>query len=269
MLETIREYGLDQLGASGEAEAMRRAHLAYYLGLAEAAEPELAGPEQAPWLDRLEAEHDNLRAALAWAVDREEDDTALRLSTALLSYWQTRCTPREGVGWVEQALTRAATAGPSLRARALLGHGPFAIALGDFARAQTAFAETLALRREAGDRPGIAQALTGLGFVESHQGVFPAARALLEEALAIRRELGDRPGLASARRATWSRRVTCIARHWHCGASWATPTWSLTSRSTWRSSTAWKGTGRRRAGLSNKPSPASATLATNLASATR
>jgi predicted ATPase/class 3 adenylate cyclase len=117
MLQVIREYALERLAASGEAEAVRQAHAQvrqahaqYYLTLAERAEPELIGPEQRRWLDQLEREHDNLRAALTWARERGEVETGLRLVVALRRFWERRSPPREGRAWVEALLVLEAAA---------------------------------------------------------------------------------------------------------------------------------------------------------------
>ena len=117
MLETIREYGLECLTASGAEPAVRRDHADYYLALVETAEPELTGPEQAPWLDRLEAEHDNLRVALRWAEESGEAEIGLRLVGALGQFWLIRGHLREG----REQLTRLlglAGASPRTAARA-------------------------------------------------------------------------------------------------------------------------------------------------------
>jgi predicted ATPase len=111
MLETIREFGLEQLAASGDEKATRWAHARFFLSLAEAAEAELTGPDQADWLNRLDAEHDNMRAALHWALDRANQDApesipdlALRLAAALWRYWWNRGFLAEGRSWLGRAL---------------------------------------------------------------------------------------------------------------------------------------------------------------------
>src|SRR5262249_52329461 len=98
LLETVRQYSLDKLLEAGEMEPTREAHRDWYLALAEQAETELQGPEQGQWLDRLEAEHDNLRAALQWSVEAEK---RLRLASALWRFWYVRGHLQEGRGWLE------------------------------------------------------------------------------------------------------------------------------------------------------------------------
>jgi tetratricopeptide (TPR) repeat protein len=193
MLETIREYGLEQLEACGEAAEIRRRHAAHYLALAEAAEPELTGPRQAAWLDRLEAEHDNLRAALRWAVEQGEAELGLRLGGALWRFWYVRGYLTEGRERLAELLAAAGAPGQTAaRARALRGLGIVAEAQGDYAVARRHYEEALALMRELGDRRGIALSLNNLGDVARDRGDYAAARALHEESLAIGRELGDR-----------------------------------------------------------------------------
>jgi predicted ATPase len=104
MLETIREYGLEQLEAHDEAEEARRDHAAHYLALAEEAQPEMQGPEQATWIGRLEREHDNLLAALRWTQARGQAETALRLAAALGRFWLMRGYLTEGRAWLDGAL---------------------------------------------------------------------------------------------------------------------------------------------------------------------
>jgi predicted ATPase len=198
MLETVREFGLERLEAGGKTEehAVRGAHAAWCLALAEGAEAGLSSPEQLAWLDRLEAEHDNLRAALAWSLEQEDGELALRLSTALEPFWQIRGYPGEGLAWIEQALAKGTDAASTIRARALQRLGRLAIDIGDFDRAQAVFEAGLALRRQVGDRLGVAQSLAALGFIASHRDAFPKARAFYEEALAIHRDLDDQHGIA-------------------------------------------------------------------------
>jgi predicted ATPase len=121
MLETIREYARERLTEHGELEARRREHAAYYLMLAEHAQPEVEGPEQVVWLQRLEAEHDNLRAALGWALERSEAETAVRLSGALFEFWMMHGHWSEGRRWLEAALALDHVVAPASRLHALLG----------------------------------------------------------------------------------------------------------------------------------------------------
>ncbi|MGH2534548.1 MAG: AfsR/SARP family transcriptional regulator, partial [Thermomicrobiales bacterium] len=192
LLETIREYGLEQLAATGELETTEHAHAAAYLALAERAEPKLVGPEQAAWLDRLEVEHDNLRAALRWAIAGGHVETALRLSGTLWRFWMVRGHLIEGSSWLEAALALPAASTPTAeRAKALTGAADLARRRGDDDLAREHRVEGLAIRREIGDRPGAAAELTELGRMSLAAGDYPAARSLLEEALAAQRDLGD------------------------------------------------------------------------------
>jgi predicted ATPase/class 3 adenylate cyclase len=137
MLETIREYGLEQLEADSEAAELRRRHAAYCLELVEAAELELTGPRQVAWLDRLEAEHDNLRAALHWAVEQGEVELGLRLGGALWLFWDVRGHLTEGRGRLGEVLALARTARPTAAlAKAHQNLGNVAWAQGDFAAAR-------------------------------------------------------------------------------------------------------------------------------------
>ena len=110
MLETIRAYALDRLSASEERTATHRRHLLLFLALAEAAEPQIQGPDQAAWLDHLAREHDNLRAALQWALDNQETDAALRLAAALGEFWWPRGYVKEGRRWLTKVLEHGASA---------------------------------------------------------------------------------------------------------------------------------------------------------------
>ena len=197
-METTREYALEQLQTSGEAPAARCRAAAHFLALAEAAEPHLTGPEQTVWLDRLEAEHDNLRAALGWSVEADEVETGLRLATALTLFWFVRGHAREGREWFEDAASRGRAHAPlaALRANALSGTGYLASHLGDFAAAFALGEAGLAIARELGDRREIARALHRLAIVAGQRGERDRPAALFEEALAYYRELDDQHGIA-------------------------------------------------------------------------
>jgi tetratricopeptide (TPR) repeat protein len=197
MLETIREYALDRLAAAGESETSHQLHAGHYLALAEAAEPELQRAQQGLWLQRLENEHDNLRAALQWAFESGRVELAAQLAGALWRFWYTYGHLSEGRRWLEQALAYGMALPPSVRAKALLGAGLFADEQGDYLRATALHTESLALWRELGDRAGVARALNSLGLVAMKQGDYERATALFEESLALRRALGDRWSIAA------------------------------------------------------------------------
>ena len=200
MLETIRAFALEQLGACGEREEAGQRFRDYFLQLAEEAEPNLIGPDQAVGLERLEREHDNLRAALRWCIDRGAAEEGLRLAGALWRFWFTRRHLVEGSRWVDECLELEATARakPETRAKALNGAGNLAHARGDLARAATLHHESLAVRQALGDRRGIAISLNSLANVAVDQGDYAAARVLHEDSLALRRELHDTRGIAIA-----------------------------------------------------------------------
>jgi predicted ATPase/DNA-binding CsgD family transcriptional regulator len=199
MLETIREYGRECLEACGEAEGMQHTHAAYYLALAEEAEQRMPGPERGSWLERLQREHENLRAALAWLMEHNEWETALRLGGALLQFWCMRGYLSEGR--VELARALAGSQGDvatPVRAKALLAAGTLAALQGDFAQAEALCGESLALFRALGYHRGSALTLTTLGYDALHQSDYAAARPLLEEAERLYREVEDKDGIALA-----------------------------------------------------------------------
>jgi predicted ATPase/class 3 adenylate cyclase len=201
LLETIRQYGLEKLEASAEVPAVRGKHLAWYLDLAEQAEPELQGPDQAAWLDRLETEHDNLRAALEWAATGVRDaEVRLRLAGALHRFWSMRGYLTEGRDWLESAVEAPEGAGPAARTRAVYGAGVLAFDQGDYARAETLLDTSLELSRECGDKGSIARSLTHLALIHRHRGDYAKALTLLEEGQALCREAGQTWDLAQALR---------------------------------------------------------------------
>jgi non-specific serine/threonine protein kinase len=207
LLYVIREYAMERLERSGEAEALTRAHAEHFLALAERGGPEVRGPNAAAWLGRLEREHDNLRAALGWARERGAAETGLRLAAALHSFWWVRGHLREGRSWVETLLalpagpeaTRTVGSAPgtvwtvpeAVRARALYTGGTMALFQGDVAAAEPWLETAAAWARATGD-PRVVQVLIDLGLLASQQGDLRRAVARLEEGLALYRQLGDR-----------------------------------------------------------------------------
>ena len=200
MLEMIKEYALERLVESGEADATRSKHAAYYMSLAERAEPELRGADQAVWLARLEIEHNNLRAAMEWCLGAGDIASQLRIAGALPRFWM-RGYQREGREWLERGLARAevsSSAVPTaLRAKALRGLANAAFVQADFIAARTFSEEALPLFRLTGDKQGIFSVLNFLGIIAAEQGEFASARTLLEEALSVQQELGDKSAIGA------------------------------------------------------------------------
>ena len=203
LLETLRQYAREKLAAGGAAGAVRRRHAAHFLALAEAAEPELRGPGAAAWLDRLEAEGDNLRAALEWAEATGEAELGLRLGAALFWFWIRRHS-EEGRARLARLLALPAppgpTAGTATRARALTAAGALARYADDNDAAHGLGGAGLALARQAGDAPAIAWATLWLGYVAYARGDDAAAASLCEESRALFAGAGDRQGTAHALR---------------------------------------------------------------------
>ncbi|HZO30125.1 MAG TPA: tetratricopeptide repeat protein [Chloroflexota bacterium] len=207
MLETVREYALEQLAASGEADVIRHRHTTYFLAVAETADPLLRGREQATWVARLELERDNLRAALTWARPAPADASAaaapddagelgLRLAGALAWFWWMRGPFSEGRRWLEGVL--AATGGSeAARAKAVNGAGLMAHAEGDLSSAVTLLTQSVALYRQEDDTWGTAFSLGCLGVMEHYTGDFERAARDYEESVALFRAVGDAWGVGS------------------------------------------------------------------------
>lgn len=195
LLETLRQFGQEKLDAHGETETARSSHIAYFLGLAEQAEPELTGPQQAQWVKRLETEHDNLRAAMMWALDGE---TRLRITCALWRFWYARGDLAEGGAWIDGALARAQKVDSSLRAKALNGKGFLAFHQNNYDVAAEALGESLRLRKELQDKRGIAETLHNLGMLAQQRGENIEARQYYEESLRLRQEVHDTWGTANS-----------------------------------------------------------------------
>ncbi|MCC6191193.1 MAG: tetratricopeptide repeat protein [Anaerolineales bacterium] len=188
LLETIREYALERLTASGEVDSVRRRHAQFYLVLGERAEPELATANQLQWVNRLDFEHGNVRAALAWS--REHDvELGLRLSASIWRYWHMRSLNREGRAWLE-ALIPLSPAPTLARAKALQASNVFTVLQGDYETARAHVEEALQIYQQLGDRRRIAAALNELGLIDRYRGEHDSAQRLLEQSLAIKQELG-------------------------------------------------------------------------------
>jgi predicted ATPase/DNA-binding SARP family transcriptional activator len=194
MLETIREYALEQLDADEDAEFVRRRHAEHFLKLAES-EPVA---EQAAWLARIDAERDNFRSALNWCLELGEASLALRIAAALWEYWWVRGHLAEGRGWLGAALVRGRSAAPELRARALHAAGSLATRQGDYESAGALFEESLALWEELDDAGGTARSLLSMGTVAAEQGDQKRAIELSERAAELYQESGDQRGHALA-----------------------------------------------------------------------
>ena len=197
LLETVRAYARIMLAANGAAESMRTRHQAHYLALAEEAEPELTGADQVAWLERLEVEHDNLRAALEWSAGQPEGtESGLRISGALWRFWFVRGHLSEGQMHLERALGReGAQDRTAERAKTLNGAGNVLSRQGNYQEARSLYEQSLAICRELGDRPGVARALGNMGNLSQLEFDYAASESLHQESLTIRRELGDRWGV--------------------------------------------------------------------------
>jgi len=197
MLETIHEFANAKLEGSGEAEAVRRVHAEYFLALAEEAEPMLWGAEDATWLERLEQEHDNMRAALHWAIEHEEGELALRVGGALRWFWYMEGYYSEGRRWLEVALGKEGPASAEARIKALAGVGFLAVDQGDLDRAEAAADEGLELSTQAGSSSlGTADFKNILGELARLRGEHQRAARLVQDSLALHQEAGDKLGIA-------------------------------------------------------------------------
>ena len=202
MLEPIRQYARERFEESEEVEAVQSRHAEFYLVLAEEAEPGVEGPQQAAWLERLEAEHDNLRIALSWSLERGEAELGLRVGEALGQFWYLRGYLGEGRRWLEGALAKASPASKAARANALRRLSFLAFMQGDLDRVQEASEAGLALEGVeqfwdiAGRRSIAAGLLHMLGLVMSARGDPERAIQLYEESLVLSRKVRDERGIA-------------------------------------------------------------------------
>jgi predicted ATPase/DNA-binding CsgD family transcriptional regulator len=198
MLETIREYAHEKLCEANQVEGMYKRHWEWCLRLAEEAKPKLLGMEQGVWLNRLETEHDNLRAALGRSLSAREGEIAARLAGALWRFWLAHGHFSEGRKFLEAILAHGSSLPASALSDVLYGAGELARLQGDYERAHALHTQRLTLHRNLGDNEGIADTLNYLGLMAVFQGDPEQAIKLLEESLALYRELGKDQGVASS-----------------------------------------------------------------------
>jgi predicted ATPase/transcriptional regulator with XRE-family HTH domain len=192
MLEPVRQYALEKLRQSSEEDGVRRRHGEYYLALAEEAEPRIKGHNQVEWLNRLETENDNLRAAIGWSLEAGEAQTAARFGWALGMYWVMRTRHGEGRLLMEQTLAQGGDElSAQMRAKALWALAVCVYGSGDNERMMAVAEEGVALCRRAGDRHGEAYALGMVGYAALQLGDLDQAERVLEESLRIVREQSD------------------------------------------------------------------------------
>ena len=194
LLETVRQYARDRLGESGEGGSVRLRHQAFFVALAEEAELQLRGPQGAMWLDRLDREHDNLRAAL----DGDNKEAALQVAGALYRFWYVRGYYTEGRNWLAHTLSLASAECAPARAKALNAGGVLAFCQGDSAVAQSLHEQGLALYQKLGDKEGLAVTFNNLGNVAFRQGDYAAAQGLYAQSLVLSQELGNKINTANA-----------------------------------------------------------------------
>jgi len=196
MLETVRHFAAERLQEAGDA-GVRRRHAEWLTELAETmVERTLAGEDAKEWLDRIQPEHDNIRAALAWSLEGDPEVT-LRLASSLRLFWEVRGHFSEGFRWLEEALPRAAGAAPEVRMRALSASGTIAFRLGKVEVSEERWEEALEIARELGDDLWIARLLSDLGTAAAAREEWEPATVLLEESADLFRELDVPPRLAT------------------------------------------------------------------------
>lgn len=206
LLETIREFALERLAEAGDADSARRRHAEHYAALAEQAHPQLYGPAQLAALDRLEAEHDNLRAALTWslepqgtgAADAERVGIGLRLVEALVAFWHRHGHAAEGRRWLQRAIELVNDDTGTTLAAVAHGLGMLLTQQAEYAAAVPLFERSLVIYRDTGDRDQQAKELNSLGITHCYLGDLSIARSLLEESAALARETGNEQRLAAA-----------------------------------------------------------------------
>lgn len=198
MLETIREFALEQLTSRADGDAIRTQHATFYMNRAEIAEPHLMGSEQQNWLNWLEADHYNFQAAIRWAIEQNLTMISLRLAATLWRFWAMHSHTGAGRTWLEAALTtsKVSTGFEHLRAKAWLGMGTLAWSQGDYQQALPSLTASVFALRTVNDPGALATALNNLGLVYREQGDYDQAQQYFAESLTIRQTIGDKRGTA-------------------------------------------------------------------------
>lgn len=197
LLETIRQYARDRLMESGEIETIRQQHHAWFAQFVGETSTRLSGPGQQAALDTLEKEHDNMRAALEWAIV-SESASALRMAATLGAFWYLGGYLREGREQLERALAvRPGEQTPEVQVEACFQIGRLAVEQSDFQFARPYLERCVTLARQTDNKRRAASALNSLGIISLQQGEYTPARSLFEESLALHRELGNKTGIAS------------------------------------------------------------------------
>ena len=196
MLEVLREYALEELDSAGQTEDARRRHADYYVHLVEAIEPRPKEPDLPTWMKLLEEEHDNIRAALMWTLEKNEMDVALRIAGAVWKLWQIHGHMEEGIQWMQAILARSEGQVSTARAKALWGAGWLGMVTGNLSQSRTYFEEGAAISRQLNDKRYLGLALHGIGAVARGQGDFTSSRAAFNESLPLFQSLGNAEDIA-------------------------------------------------------------------------
>jgi non-specific serine/threonine protein kinase len=199
LLETVRQYAAEKLEESGETEAVRGRHGTWYLALAAEAMPQLSGPEQAVWLDRLESEHDNFRAALTW-LENNEPESGLKAASDLFRFWEIRGYAQEGRARLHALLQRCGNEPPTRpRAGAHISAGALAASLGEYQDALYHYEQAHQVAQAMGDLFFVAVAKQQRALAAQEMGDVAAAAGLLEEAIALYQQQGRHDLVANNR----------------------------------------------------------------------